>query len=249
MSIIKAVDSEFAPSNASLSLAKADSVAGWNGYLPGLRIAHGWTQAEFAAVKGAGLSSLAYASGWEDAATMKALAASWGIRGCLDVESGIRGDGAWVQPWLVASGFGLYGNAPVHTGRTAAFHILAAYPGHDPAVSWPGVRPAAPCGWQWAGSTTKYAANVDLCWFDAGIYGTPMPPPYIPPAFKENHMTVFQTPTSGTWVMNGSLYSILETAEDVTVMLARAGQTQSVAISEAQHIKFKSNSAQPGAPS
>jgi len=47
---------------------------------------------------------------------------------CLDIESGIRGDGPWKQAWLDASGAGVYGNGPCHNCR-AAFHVLAAYPG------------------------------------------------------------------------------------------------------------------------
>ena len=47
---------------------------------------------------------------------------------CLDVEGGIRADGAWVQPWLDASGAGLYGNAPVFSGRRAAFYETASDP-------------------------------------------------------------------------------------------------------------------------
>ena len=93
-----------------------------------------------------------------------------GIMLCLDVEPKIRGDGPWVQDWLSASGAGLYGNAPVFTGRRAAFYVLAWYPKRDPARTWivdpryP--RPNGPCGWQWRGTHTEFGRGVDRGWYD-----------------------------------------------------------------------------------
>jgi hypothetical protein len=246
VTIVKAVDSEYPPDHESLVLARNDGVVGWNGYIPGPNIGHGWTAADFDSVRSAGLQSIAYASGWMDPVAAKLEAALYGVRGCLDVEGGIRGDGPWVQGWLNASGFGLYGNMPVHPGRSAAFHVLAAYPGGDPGVSWNrSVRPPAPCGWQWQGTTARYGASVDLCWFDAAIYpSAPAPLPPNKPA-KEIRMRVYSTPTSGLWFMCGALYAPIETTEDETRLLAVCGQAQPDEISERQHQSFRNNSAQP----
>ena len=219
MSIVKTVDSEFPPSTATLVAAKADGVIGWNGYLPGQNIAHGWSAADFAAVRAVGLYSIAYASGWSDPATAKAQAALYGVRGCLDVEGGIRGDGPWVQGWLDVSGFGLYGNAPVHQGRTAAFHVLAAYPGHDPGASWPKPRPLVPAGWQWAGSVTKYGTSVDLCWFDQAIYITPSPDPTDPPIAGDPRMFIWYRNNGGIFLCNMVTCTEFGDGADVTYYL------------------------------
>ena len=100
MSLLKAVDSFDAPTAQQLALAKADGCTVWLGYLPGKGIDSTWTSADFARIKDAGFFTFAYASGNADAQAMRALANQWGVRGCLDVEDGIRGDGPWVQPWL-----------------------------------------------------------------------------------------------------------------------------------------------------
>ena len=94
----------------------------------------------------------------------------WNVRLCLDVEGGIRPDGPWVQPWLSASGAGLYGNAPVHGGRTAAFHVLAAYVA-DPQATWSGAAPGTPCGWQWRGTHSEFGIGVDRGWYDDWFLG------------------------------------------------------------------------------
>ncbi len=213
MTIVKTVDSEFPPSAASLALAKADGCVGWNGYLPGAGIAHGWTQNDFEAIRLSGLHTLAYASGRADPVAMKLNAAAWGIRGCLDVESSIRADGTWVQAWLDASGFGLYGNSPVHVNRTAAFHILAAYPGHDPGTNWP-ASPAPAHGWQWAGSVTLYGANVDRCWFDETIYGIGA----NAPSAEDHDVLLYQQKNGTVSLLTGGKLINLGAGPDITYL-------------------------------
>src|SRR4029077_12111309 len=139
--MLAGLDSSFAtPSAAQVAQAKAAGIKLWSGYLatkPNVGLAHPWTQANFNTVLQGGLASIAFCSGWDDPVACKNLAAAWGVRLCLDVEGGIRGDGPWVQSWLNASGAGLYGNEGVHPNRTAAFHILAAYPaGGNPNATW-----------------------------------------------------------------------------------------------------------------
>lgn len=81
---------------------------------------------------------------------------------------------AWVQPWLDASGGGLYGNLPVFAGAHASRYVFAAYPGTDPGASWPSYypRPAdgSPCGWQWEGTHAFAGISVDSTYFDDGFW-------------------------------------------------------------------------------
>lgn len=166
------IDSSFAKPNPTLAAQfRAAGVRIWSGYLVtkgNVGIAAPWTKADFDNAKLVGGMPLGYCSGWDDPVACKNLAAQWGVRLCLDVESGIRGDGPWVQAWLDASGAGLYGNAPSHNGRRAAFHILAAYPGYNPNATWSAQvpRPAGPCGWQWQGTHTQFGIAIDSTWFD-----------------------------------------------------------------------------------
>ena len=102
---------------------------------------------------------------------------------CLDVETSIRGDDAWVQPWLDVSGAGLYGNPPVFRGRRAPFFIMADYIGtyanyHDPRATWiSSPPPSVPHGWQWAGSVDAFGGGVDRLWLDDWFaQGSPAPP-------------------------------------------------------------------------
>ena len=86
------------PTSAQLAQAKAHGVKMWSGYLAtrqGMNLAQPWTQQDFARVKAAGLSSIAFCSGKDDPVACKNRAAAWGVRLCLDVESGIRGDPAF----------------------------------------------------------------------------------------------------------------------------------------------------------
>lgn len=172
--MIAGLDSSFdVPSAAQLAEAKQHGVRMWSGYLQtrsGVNIGHAWEQAEFARVRTAGLAVLAFCSGLDDPVACKNLAAAWGVRLCLDVEGGIRGDGPWVQAWLHQSGAGLYGNAPVFANRQAAFYVLAAYPGDNPTRTWTSdphyPRPNGPCGWQWQGTHQEFGCGVNRGWYD-----------------------------------------------------------------------------------
>lgn len=165
---VRGVDSAYPPNALALSAARGYGIQLWAGYFAGRNILNGWAETDFQRAEAFGLASIAFCSGWEDPGAMRAKSALWGVPICLDVEGGIRPDGSWVQPWLDTSGAGLYGNAPVHPGRRAAFHILADYPGYDPGESWPpGLpKPSAPCAWQWQGTHIAFGQSVDSGWYD-----------------------------------------------------------------------------------
>jgi hypothetical protein len=184
--MIEALDSASEPSAAQVQAARRAGRRVWGGYLATgpydggshFGLWHPWSQQGFANAKLTGSPPLAYCSGSDNPVALSNLAASLGVRLCLDVENGIRGDGLWVQGWLdQAPTAGLYGNAGVHNGRRAAFHILAAYPtaGDPGGESWPQwlIRPTGPCGWQWAGTHTEFGIGVDSSWLDdwfAGLF-------------------------------------------------------------------------------
>lgn len=167
---VRWLDSAYPPNAAQVAGAKAAGITGWSGYFAGLNILHGWSQADFDLVKAGGLATFAYCSGWSDPAAMKAQSIAWQVPICLDCETAIRGDGPWVQPWLDASGSGLYGNYGVFPGKTAAFYVLAAYlsSGNPGAASWWNAtpQPAGPCGWQWVGTHSEFGISVDSSWMD-----------------------------------------------------------------------------------
>jgi hypothetical protein len=181
--MIAGLDSASEPTAAQAIAAKNAGVRMWSGYISTapydggshFYLWHPWSQGAFAAARLCGSTPIAYCSGWDNPTVLRALAASWAVRLCLDVESGIRGDGSWVQGFLDASGAGLYGNWGSHVNRRAAFHILAAYPGiGDPAGTWWGqtARPAGPCGWQWVGSHNEFGVTVDRGDYDDWFAGT-----------------------------------------------------------------------------
>jgi hypothetical protein len=182
------LDSAAPPSAAQVAAAQGAGVAVWGGYLatkPNVGLLRPWSQAEFTVAKALSGVPLAFASGWDDPVRCQGLAAAWGVRLCLDVEGGIRGDGNWVQPWLDLSGAGLYGQHSVdslgrlhsiHVGRNAPFHIAAWYVNHDPVTTWPAgtARPVTPCGWQWQNSHNAFGVTVDRSWLDDWFGGTDM---------------------------------------------------------------------------
>ncbi|HEX6681106.1 MAG TPA: peptidoglycan-binding domain-containing protein [Gaiellaceae bacterium] len=164
------------PSAAQLAQAKAHGVKMWCGYLatkPHVNIGFPWARDDFARVKAAGLTTVAFCSGKDDPVACKNQAAAWGVRLCLDVEDGIRLDGPWVQDWLTQSGAGLYGHQSVFPGRRAPFYILTRFPGHDPGTTWDPshARPNGPCGWQWGENRSEFGCNVDRGWYDDWFAG------------------------------------------------------------------------------
>jgi len=177
--LIPGLDSATEPSAAQAQAAHAVGVRLWSGYLAtqaNVGLYHAWSRDGFENARLCGGAPIAYCSGWDNPSACAAVAKAWNVRLCLDVEGGIRGKGPWVQGWLDASGAGLYGNAPVHPGRRAAFHVLAGYPGVDPQATWDPrqLAPDGPTGWQWQGTHTEFGVGVDRGWFDdwfASLYG------------------------------------------------------------------------------
>lgn len=173
------------PTAVEIADAVAAGFGGIAGYFegPGVDPGHWWSDADFGAVRAAGLDTLAYCSGWADPAAMRARAARLGIKLALDDEGGIRPHGAWVQPWLDAAGAGQYANGPFMRGIRAAFFIAAGYPGFDPAATWPSAqqwqafgwgqpipKPDV-AGWQWQGTHAQLSASIDSSWFDDALDG------------------------------------------------------------------------------
>ena len=168
------------------------------------------------------------------------------MRPCLDVETGIRPDGAWVQGWLDAAGAGLYGLASVHHGRRAAFHVVARYPGGDPAASWDSVagpRPDAPCGWQWQGSHPEFGRQVDRGsyddWFLTG--GDPLADPTAQQQLAQlwdqltqqtfNEVDPLNQPITTPWQVAYIRSELRQLRQDLAPLLAafKAGQLGGVA--------------------
>jgi hypothetical protein len=180
-----AVDSSSVPTAAQVAAARAAGVQAWLGYIaekPNDDIADPWPASAFAAVRASGLLTGAYCSGLDDPGWVKAAAAALGIVAILDDETSVRGDGPWVDPWLAASGTGLYGGSAVQTAHQShghPFYIAALYP--QPAVTqtalWPASfavpSPARPLGWQYGGDWTMPYGNVDVCNFDPLILEPP----------------------------------------------------------------------------
>jgi hypothetical protein len=183
--MIARLDSAYPPSPDTARAATAGGVRGWDGYISTavydggshFWLWHPWPREGFDYARLCGSTPIAYCSGWDNPVALKALAASWGVRLCLDVEGGIRADGPWVQAFLDASGAGLYGNYWVHSGRRAPFHVICASLGTgDPRSTWwdaKVARPPVPCGYQWWNTHTEFGVSVDRGNFDdwfAGIF-------------------------------------------------------------------------------
>jgi hypothetical protein len=186
--VISGLDSATPPTPAQAREARAAGVGLWSGYIAtkaNVNLLNPWKREEFQAVQQVfGTPPVAFCSGWDDPAAVRALAASWGVRHCLDVEDGIRSDGSWVQPWLDASGAGLYGHQSVFTGRRAPFFIMSGYPGHDPGSTWAGMPPPVPHGWQWLGTHVEFGVAVDGGWYDEW-FGPDPPPKRAPTVLLE----------------------------------------------------------------
>src|SRR5215472_16281239 len=170
--MIAGLDSSTArPTPDIITQAYAAGVRLWSGYLatrPAVGLESPWDLASFDVARLLGSTPIGFCSGWDDPAALRTMAAAWNVRLCLDVESGIRGDGPWVDGFLGTSGAGLYGGLSVHAGRQAAFHILPDSPGFDPGMPWPSwlLRPAGPVGWQWIGGHNEFGLDVDRGWYD-----------------------------------------------------------------------------------
>lgn len=176
---MRVLDSDWEPSPAQVAKAKAEGWQAWLGYLQtksGVYLAGPWSDAAFAVVRSGGLLTGAYVSGWDDPVALKTKAAALGIPIILDVESGIRGDGLWVDPFLEASGAAIYGDIGVMTAHATHGHpayIFAGYPGGPQAATWPTygpvLDPARPTGWQYLGTTQESFGVVDLSNFDDAV--------------------------------------------------------------------------------
>lgn len=164
------LDSSFdRPTPAQLSEAWNAGVRVWGVYLatkPNVGLAAPWSLADVQVVLDAGYGVVAFASGWDDPVALRQLAEQLGVRLFLDDEDAIRSVGGWEQAWLDAAGAGLYGLRAVHSGITAVAHIMAEYPGFDPAATWDGTPPGTPHGWQWQGTHTEFGLSVDRSWVD-----------------------------------------------------------------------------------
>lgn len=181
--VILVADSSADPSPAQVAAAKAAGYRAWLGYRASSaneNLLHPWPASAFVVVKAGGLLAGAFYSGLDDPGWAKADAASLGIPGFLDCESGIRGDGTWTDPWLAASGFGLYGGETVQAAHLTHGHrayIFAAYPGVDETASWPSgvAAPPQPKGWQWADPAVKPVswASIDTSNYEQAVLAAP----------------------------------------------------------------------------
>lgn|SRR5215469_1087029 len=159
------------PTATQIPQLRAAGIRVWGGYLatlPNVNLESPWDRASFEVVRLLGSDPLGFCSGLDDPVAVKALAASWRVRACLDVEDAIRGLGPWTQGWLDASGAGVYGGQAVHEAVRAPFHIAALYPGGAPVGDWPPgwTRPPGPLGWQSQGTHQEFGLSVDSGWLD-----------------------------------------------------------------------------------
>lgn len=185
MTLILVADSATPPKVAQLKAAKAAGVQGWNGYLasgPNEDILEPWTEADFELVLSVLRYTMGYVSGLDDPAWLKATAKAWGIPISLDDENGVRGDGAWTDPFLAASGAGLYGGSAVqkaHLTHAHPFYVFSEYPasGNPSQGNWPPGFAAPPQrkGWQYSDKGNLGGLEVDLSIFDEAIYGAVAP--------------------------------------------------------------------------
>lgn len=232
--MIHGLDSATPPDAQAVALAHANGYDLWSGYIashPNVNLLHPWTQAGFDVARAAGCTPIAFCSGLDDPVALRALAAAWNVRLCLDVENGIRGDGAWVQAWLDASGAGLYGNAPVHPGRRAAFHILAAYPGGQPVATWDDAltpRPAGACAWQSQGTHSLFGVGVDSGYYDDWFGATA-------PKGGDDMARLVNTPANGIWLQDGMLYVHVESPPDAVALMSAGVANMTGQITQGQH--------------
>jgi hypothetical protein len=172
--------SQSRPTLVIAAQARAGAIGLWSGYLAtkgGVNLLSPWDLASFDVARQLGGTPIAFCSGWDDPVACRNLATQWNVRLCLDVETGIRSDGNWVQQWLDLSGAGLYGQHyqdtnsnwhSIHLNRTAAFHVMSWYIGRDPGATWAGPQPSdgSPLGWQWQGDHQEFGLSVDRGTYD-----------------------------------------------------------------------------------
>lgn len=207
--MISGIDSATPPTAAQADAARAAGVSLWSGYLAtrsGVRLANPWAQRDFEAARRCGGTPIAYCSGWDDPGACRALAQQWNVRLCLDVESSIRDDGPWVNPWLQVSGAGLYGGYYIHTNHRQFiyFRVMAGYPGYDPGLVWPADQThwfAGSYGWQWQGSHIEFGVGVDRGWYDSW-FGPPLSPPQPPIQEIDVQNLVIVNSPAGEWLWN-----------------------------------------------
>lgn len=211
------------PSPAQAAAAYAAGVRLWGGYLgtrPGLGLASLWDKASFDVVLNAGMVAIAYCSGLDDPAGVRALADAWGVLLGVDVEPGIRDDGPWVPGFLrAAAPCGLYGLASVHyqtgepVGRGAAWNVVANYPGFDPGATWVSglPPPAAPHGWQWQGTHTEFGVSVDSMWLEDAVLSLPQ---------VTDVPIIIGAPNRPAFLLDGRLWVGIADAGDVTALQA-----------------------------
>ena len=232
--MIHGLDSSMPPNAQQVAVAHANGFDLWSGYLashPAVNLLHPWARADFDIARAAGSTPIAFCSGVDDPVALRALAAAWNVRLCLDVENGIRGDGPWVQAWLDASGAGLYGNAGVHPGRRAAFHVLAAYPGGQPVATWDDAltpRPAGPCAWQSCGTHSLFGVGVDSGYYDDWFGASTTPQ-------GDDMARLVNTPANGIWLQDGRLYVHVDTPASAGALLGAGVASMAGQITQVMH--------------
>jgi hypothetical protein len=220
MALPTVIDSWWEPTDAQLAIAVAHGIVGWSGYLKYNatdRIYHGWADATFERVLAHGLVAYGYCSGWAPAGWAAARARALGIKAMLDVESTVRPDGAWVDPWLTASpGVGIYaGGATLNAHRTHRHdgYQIGFYPGGaDPGIDWPtaNARPNGPCAWQYtdkvfiAGIGTVDGSHFGVGWNQAAVAANT----------RDIDMACIVNVSGGggQWLLSGDLYVQLDPA-------------------------------------
>lgn len=241
--VILVADSSADPSPAQVAAAKAAGYGAWLGYRASSaneNLLHPWPASAFAVVRAGGLLTGAFYSGLDDPAWAKADAASLGIPGLLDCESGIRGDGAWTDPWLATSGFGLYGGSAVQANHVTHGHrayVFAAYPGAGETASWPSgvAAPPQPKGWQWADPTVHPVsfAAIDTSNYEEAVL--------LPPEEDEMYLVAF--PGSGWALLTGSMFVVLS---NTALAAFQAAGVKSVVVTQADFEAFATAAATGG---
>lgn len=198
MTAVTGVDSWWEPDSAQIAAAKAAGYGAWLGYISNGSYAHpdgiyhGWADATFQAIQAAGLLTAAYCSSRDDAAWVKAKAASLGIRAILDCEPSVMSnwaDAAAQDAWLNVSGTAVYGSGPrygatnvmnQHLGHGHPGLVLADYSLGDEGTTWP-VRDSRPSGsltgWQYAGGVDFAGGQVDIGHYDLALLQLHAPQP------------------------------------------------------------------------